>query len=149
MDISFYHLTSSPLEKALPALLEKMVQSGKRGVLLCRDEERLSQIDNTLWTFSTKRVVPHGNHNEPYKEDQPLYLTPKEENPNGASILITVDGYDGAFKDGFERVIDMFDGDDEDALSAARSRWKSYKDVGNDKLTYWKQTDDGKWEQGA
>jgi DNA polymerase-3 subunit chi len=41
---------------------------------------------------------------------------------------------------------EIFDGRDEDAVTAARSRWKSYKDAGHT-LAYYQQNDMGRWEQ--
>ena len=48
----------------------------------------------------------------------------------------------------FDLVCELFDGRDEAAVTAARSRWQSYKDAGHD-LTYWQQTERGSWEQKA
>ena len=42
----------------------------------------------------------------------------------------------------------MFDGHDDEAVSAARQRWKAHKDSGH-ALTYWQQTERGGWEKKA
>jgi DNA polymerase-3 subunit chi len=42
----------------------------------------------------------------------------------------------------------MFDGNDYEAVTSARARWKTYKAAGHD-LTYWQQTDRGGWEKKA
>ncbi|MBT6825536.1 MAG: DNA polymerase III subunit chi, partial [Rhodospirillales bacterium] len=41
---------------------------------------------------------------------------------------------------------ELFDGNDDEALTAARTRWKTYLDAGHT-LTYWQQGDRGGWEQ--
>ena len=47
----------------------------------------------------------------------------------------------------FRRVCDMFDGNDEEAVAAARRRWRDAKTAGHS-LTYWQQTEKG-WEKRA
>jgi DNA polymerase-3 subunit chi len=147
-DISFYHLTKTPLEKALPALLEKMLASGKRGLVLVETEERLRLLDNLLWTYSSNKFLPHGTEKDGKAERQPVFLTLREENPNQAQVLVVTDGRKPAFAENFGRVVDIFDGSNETQLSAARARWQEYKKTGG-KLTYFKQNDQGGWEEAA
>lgn len=149
MDISFYHLTSSPLEKALPALMEKLVQSGKRAVLMADNEELLKRIDQFLWTFSTNRFVPHGMKEDGYEEKQPIYLTSEEENPNKAEILVTVGDVEPDFRESFSRWLVVFDGANDVELNAMRQKWKTLNAQESHTLAYWKQGDDGKWQQAA
>jgi DNA polymerase-3 subunit chi len=40
----------------------------------------------------------------------------------------------------------LFDGNDDAALAAAHAQWSSLKESGHD-LTYWQQTDEGRWEK--
>lgn len=47
----------------------------------------------------------------------------------------------------FDRVFDLFDGNDETAMQAARERWKTAKAAGH-KLAYWQQGARG-WEKKA
>ena len=67
--------------------------------------------------------------------------------PNGARFLFLVDGAESARLDAFDRVIDLFDGQDEAAVAAARRRWKAAKAAGH-ALTYWQQGPRG-WEKKA
>lgn len=149
MDISFYHLTSSPLEKALPALMEKLVQSGKHAVLMAENEPLLKQIDQFLWTFSTNRFVPHGTKEDGYEEKQPIYLTLEEKNPNKAELLVTIGTCDPAFAGDFSRRLVVFNGNDEAELQTMRTKWKELKADNENQLTYWKQDEKGKWEQAG
>ena len=41
MRVDFYHLQSSPLERALPVLLERVLQSGKHAVVMAASEDRI------------------------------------------------------------------------------------------------------------
>ncbi|MBA3813654.1 MAG: DNA polymerase III subunit chi [Alphaproteobacteria bacterium] len=146
-DISFYHLTALPLERALPRLLEKILQAKKRAVILCGTEERLDYLNGTLWTLGKLSFIPHGSAKEGYGEDQPIWLTLKDENPNKAEFLVLTEGTESPSLSTYERCLDLFDGNDEDALIQARKRWKCYKDQGH-AMTYWKQTPSGTWEKG-
>ena len=40
----------------------------------------------------------------------------------------------------------LFDGNDATALAAARILWTDLKEAGHD-LTYWQQSDQGRWEK--
>src|SRR3712207_8578887 len=51
----------------------------------------------------------------------------REENPNGASVLVLVDGADPGDLDAYRRVLDLFDGNDPEALASARERWRARK----------------------
>ena len=147
-EIGFYHLTTSPLERALPRLLEKTVEVRKRAVVLCASDERLDFLNGTLWTLGKASFIPHGSAKKGFPEDQPIWLTTVDENPNGAQFLILTDGAESPSLASYERCLDLFDGNDEEAILSARDRWKKYKDEGHT-VTYWKQTESGAWEKGA
>jgi DNA polymerase-3 subunit chi len=147
-EIGFYHLTTSPLERALPRLLEKILEVRKRAVVLCGSEERLDYLNTALWTMGKISFIPHGSAKEGFSEDQPVWLTTTDENPNGAQFLILTDGTNAPSLPTYERCLDLFDGNDEEVVLNARSRWKTYKEAGHS-LTYWKQTESGTWEKGS
>lgn len=145
-DISFYHLTSSPLEAALPRLLEKVIASGKRAVILAASEEKMETLNSVIWTYSTKTFLPHGSRNDEFPAEQPIYLTTEEENPNGADILVVTEGMEPQFMAGFERCLDLFDGSNESETQKARQRWSRYKQEQH-MLSYWQQNAKGGWEK--
>jgi DNA polymerase-3 subunit chi len=148
VQVAFYQLRNSPLERALPKLLEKVVSSGARAVLLGGSEERIDALNAALWTYDQDTFLPHGSARDGNVERQPIYLTSAFENPNDASILVLIDGQNPAEIGAFERCFDMFDGTDATSLEAARARWKAHKAAGHE-VTYWEQTDGGKWSQRA
>jgi len=145
-DVGFYHLQASPLERALPKLLAKAHEGGWRMVLLAGSEERVEALDRLLWTYDQGSFLPHGSARDGDAEAQPIYLTEREDNPNDARLLVCVDGVEPAFLDRFERCLDLFDGNDAEAVAAARARWRRLKDAGH-ALTYWQQTVRGGWER--
>lgn len=147
-DVAFYHLQSAPLEAALPKLLEKTLAAGKRAVVVAGSAERVEALVATLWTYDSASWLPHGSAADGYAADQPIWLTVGDDVPNGASFLFLVDGADSARVGDFERSFDLFDGKDDAAVAAARSRWRARKAEGHT-VTYWQQTDRGGWERKA
>jgi len=146
-EIGFYHLTKTALEPALGQLLTKVLESGKHAVVLASSPERVEALTKGLWTYRTDSFLPHGSSKDGNAEDQPIFLTSKPEVPNGASVLVLVDNATAdPLPAGIERVLIMFDGQDEIAVSTARQQWKLYQDKG-DKLVYWQQTERGGWNK--
>jgi len=146
-EIRFYHLTTVTLERALPQLLEKVLARGDRAVVMAGSEERVSALDSELWTYNDRAFLPHGTAKDGHVEDQPVYLTVREENPNGAKVLFLTDGATADVSP-WTLVLEMFDGNSEDMVAGARTRWKAYKDAGHE-LTYWKQDQQGRWEKAS
>tara|TARA_B100001939_G_scaffold331712_2_gene330005 strand:+ start:2127 stop:2576 length:450 start_codon:yes stop_codon:yes gene_type:complete len=147
-EISFYHLQRQPLSRALPKLLEKVLQAGHRAVILTGSTERMQDLNAALWTYDPASFLPHGMQGGKRAEEHPIYLTTKEENPNGADILVLTDGTTVSDFSAYKRVLEMFDGTDEEMVVAARQRWKAYKAAGH-ALTYWQQTETGGWTKKA
>lgn len=145
-EIGFYHLTRSPLERALPKLLEKVLDSGARAVVMAGSPERVAALNGLLWTYDSASFLPHGGIEEGDAPDQPIWLTTDEENPNGATILVLTDGATSAQVAAFDRCLELFDGRDDAAVGAARQRWRAYGDAGHT-LIYWQQNDRGGWEK--
>lgn len=148
MRIGFYHLQRWPLDKALPALLEKVVGAGLKAVVVAGSDERVDWLDRLLWTYDPASWLPHGSARDGDPELQPIWLTSRDENPNGAQVLVIVDGAAPERLEGWERVLDLFDGNDETAVTAARRRWAAWKDAGH-ALVYYQQTERGGWDEKA
>ena len=144
-EIGFYHLRASPLERALPRLLERALAEGHRVVVMAGSPERVEHLNDVLWTYSEESFLPHGSARDGNAERQPVWLTVDDENPNRAGMLVLVDGARSVRLGDYARCCDMFDGNDEAAVAAARQRWAEAKAAGH-VLTYWEQID-GKWEK--
>ncbi len=147
-EIRFYHLQRRSLEDALPVILERAYGRGERALVMAGSPERVEALAAHLWTYRPDSFLPHGTAKDGFAADQPIYLTAEPGNPNGAKLLILCDGAERADCDDFPLVCEMFDGNDEIAVAAARERWKSYKDAGH-KLIYFQQSAAGKWEEKA
>ncbi|KKX34383.1 DNA polymerase III subunit chi [Rhizobium sp. LC145] len=147
-DVLFYHLTESKLEDALPALLEKSVERGWRVVVQTNEPARRDFLDAHLWTYREDSFLPHGSDAGVMAEAQPVLLTAGSDNPNDAKVRFLVDGAEPPPVSDYERIVFMFDGYDPLQLENARAQWKRLKGEGH-ALTYWQQSEDGRWVKKA
>jgi DNA polymerase-3 subunit chi len=147
-EVLFYHLTESKLEDALPALLEKSVERGWKVVVQTGLEGRRDFLDDHLWTFRDDSFLAHGTDAAPMAEDQPVLLTATQDNPNAASVRFVVDCAEPPAVESYDRIVFMFDGYDQMQLENARAQWKRLKGEGH-ALTYWQQSEEGRWVKKA
>jgi DNA polymerase-3 subunit chi len=148
-EILFYHLQRHPLERVLPTLLEKSLERGWRVVVQAASEERAEALDAHLWTFRDDSFLPHGTWREAEARTQPILLTVQDDNPNGASVRFLLDGVAlPADVASYERIVLLFDGEDPDAVDAARARWSEAKQNGF-AVTYWQPDENGRWQRKA
>ena len=99
-----------------------------------------------LWTFREDSFLPHGTDREPDVAATPVVLTTKTDNPNRAVVRFFVDGANADDIASYQRAIYLFDGNDPDALDAARDNWKEAQGAGFE-VTYWQQDNDGRWQK--
>ncbi|HWP26445.1 MAG TPA: DNA polymerase III subunit chi [Xanthobacteraceae bacterium] len=146
-ELLFYHLHRQPIERVLPALLEKSLERGWRVVVQVASEERIEALDAHLWTYRDDAFLPHGTARDGDAVAQPVLLTTGEDNPNGAEVRFLIDGApvppDAA---SYQRIVILFDGEDEEAAAAARARWGEAKLRGF-ACTYWQADAQGRWRQ--
>ena len=135
-------------ETVLPPLLEKSLERGWRALVRTTSEERVAALDDHLWTYRDDAFLPHGRDDRPDAEQQPVLLAAREGAANHRQILLLVDGAAAGDVAAFERVIHLFDGQDEAALAAARACWADHKRQGHG-VVYWRQNADGRWEKQA
>jgi DNA polymerase-3 subunit chi len=145
-DVRFYHLQKSPLEVALPQLLERVLAGGFRAVVLAGSDARVEALNSLLWTYREESFLPHGSESDGNAAAQPIWLTAEDENPNRADVLVLTDGAESNQISAYVRCCEMFDGRDDEAVAFARARWTTYKAAGHE-LTYWQQTPQGGWEK--
>lgn len=152
-EIHFYHLQIHPLDRALPRLLEKSLERDWHVCLQMRTPEKCAALNDLLWNVGEDGFLPHGTAEDGDVEFQPIYLTMGSENPNGAQIRFFVECAQiapalAASAEPYERLVIMFDGNDENELNDARAQWKALKDTGLP-MSYFQQTESGGWEKKA
>ena len=147
MDVWFYHLTAQPI------LLERSIDKGWTAVVQLTTQERLAALDARLWNAGDESFLPHGTAAEEDGALQPIYLTTGPENPNDAEIRFFVEGAQvapvlAAADWEYDRLMVMFDGNNDAELQAARLQWKELKAKGV-ALSYWQQNENGGWQKKA
>lgn len=143
-EVLFYHLERRSLEDALPGLLARSLERGWRVVVQAGSEERVRALDSHLWSYDEAAFLPHGTSADGRAEEQPVWLTAADDNPNGANVRFVVDGASLAAFDGYDRIVFLFDGGDGDAVAMARAAWRAASETGHD-ITYWRQDERGRW----
>ena len=126
-------------------MLGRTLKAGQRAVVLLGSAARVAELDAALWGCTDPDWLPHGTETTGEADLQPIWLTTQDEAPNGARYAFLLDGTQTARLDAFERVFDLFDGHDAEAVQAARLRWSAAKAAGH-VLTYWQQGARG-WEK--
>ena len=137
-EILFYHMTRQPLDAVLPSLVEKSLGRGWRVVIQSGNPERVSALDTLLWAYDEASFLPHALAADA-GPDEPVVIASDATNPNGAAIRFLVER--APLPDDlahYERVVIMFDGNDDDAVAEARDHWKAVKGQGL-AGTYWQQ----------
>jgi len=152
-EVLFYHLQNTALENVLPPLLEKSLERGWRVVVQSTSQERAEALDAHLWTYRDDSFLPHGTWRAGEAgraddaQDQPIVLAVEEGNPNRANVRFLIDNAAlPADSHAYERMVLVFNGDDADALAAARVAWTDCKARGFD-VTYWQTDERGRWQR--
>ena len=146
-EVLFYHLQNMSLESVLPPLLEKSLERGWRVVVQSTSQERTEALDAHLWTYSDDSFLPHATSRVADAEDQPIILSVEDGNPNRANVRFLVDSAAlPADAEAYDRLVLVFNGDDGDALAAAREVWKDCKSRGFE-VTYWQADERGRWQR--
>ncbi len=143
--IQFYHLLSTSRERAVPKLMEKVLGSGSKAVMIASSDSTLKTISDALWSNDPASFLPHGTARDGHASEQPIYLTLTSENPAGADILCVLDGSLPPSAETYTKLLDVFDGANETEVASARERWAHYKAKGY-ALQYVKQLPGGGWK---
>jgi len=99
-------------------------------------EERAEALDAHLWTYRDDSFLPHATWRAGDAQDQPIILAVEEGNPNRANVRFLVDNAAlPADSHAYERVVLVFNGDDGEALAAARGAWTDSKARGSRRPT--------------
>ena len=148
-EILFYHLQRQPIERVLPGMLEKSLERGWRVIVQASSDERVDALDAHLWTYRDDGFLAHGTYRENEAAMQPVLLTVHDHNPNSATVRFLIDGV-GVPADAasYQRIVLMFDGEDDEAVAAARVHWTEAKTQGFE-ATYWQADENGRWTKKA
>ena len=110
-------------------------------------EEHIEALDAHLWTYRDDGFLPHGTWREFEAAQQPVLLTCNDGNPNSATVRFLVDRAPLPVDvERYQRIVLLFDGDDEEAVAAARAHWSDVKAKGLE-ATYWQTDEQGRWSK--
>lgn len=144
MQVDFYQLAGTPIEKTVPPIAAKTLESGERLLIVADAAELRSRLDLELWTFSPTSFVPHGDASGNAPELQPVLISDSATASNGAKFVLIADGKWREDALAFDRVFYLF-GDDR--IDEARTAWRALAQKEGVEPRYWKQ-DGGRWRQG-
>ena len=146
-EVLFYHLQGMTLDGVLPPLIEKSIERGWRVTVQTASEERADALDSHLWTFRDDSFLAHGTWRDRDAADQPVVLAVDESNPNASSVRFLVDRAElPADAGSYERLVLIFNGEDDEAVAAARAAWGDCKARGFE-ATYWQPDERGRWQR--
>lgn len=123
----FYHIEQGSLDAAIAPLIEKCLERKWR-VVVAGHEETVERLDRALWTWRDDSFVPHGRARAD-ADRHPVLLSTEAIPTNSAKVAVLLDGSD-AHAALFERVMVVFDGQDETARAKARQQYKTALDGG-------------------
>ena len=148
MQVDFYHLTS-PLDRVLPRIAERVVATGGRLLIVAEPEEQRVALDRLLWSYTPESFLPHAQAGSNDDAAQPILIAddiPETAPANAARNVAIVDGRWRDLTLSFDRAFHIFD---DEAIREARLAWKALADRDGVERRYWKQNESGRWEQAA
>ena len=132
-----------PVSAVVPKLLHAARRQDMRAVVRSSDAERINALNTSLWEGGIS-FLPHGADDDEHPEEQPVFLTTTTSVPNGAELLILLDGADHSDADTFKRVCLLYDAGDPQAAQTAEAFTRSRGAGG---AVQWSlQTTEGRWE---
>ena len=136
----------APLDRLLPVIADRVMAGGGRLLIVSGDADQRAALDRQLWMVPADSFLPHAQAGEGNDSAQPVLIAAEVHPANGARHVALADGLwrDDALT--FDRAFHFFDGD---RIAEARSAWRALADRDGVERRYWKQNDQGRWEQAA
>ncbi|CAN5138354.1 hypothetical protein BH10PSE12_BH10PSE12_31790 [soil metagenome] len=149
MQVDFYQLSRDPVDKVLPAIAQRVLDSGQRLLVVAAQRDRLDAIGEGLWTVQPASFLAHGHADGDNPGSQPILLASEigeADSParNGARYVALADGEwrDAALV--FDRVFYFFDAM---TIDGARQSWRALSGRDDVEPRFWRQ-DGRKWVSG-
>lgn len=146
-DVSFYHLTQSSDEAALPLLLEKVLERKATAFVQVNKRERAVEIDKHLWVYNETSFMPHAMQGEEMASHAPIIIGEGEVEMKDMLFLLNQSPLPQNIND-YKRIFILFSGLNNEDLEFARKQWKEVKAI-NIPASYFQQTTSGGWEKKA
>ena len=92
LQVDFYHLTATPVERALPRIAERVVAAGGRLLVVAGEAVQREALDRQLWVYMSDSFLPHAQAGGEADADQPVLIADAPVAANGARFVALVDG---------------------------------------------------------
>lgn len=145
MQVDFYHLAATPLDRVLPRIAERLLAGGDRLLIVADDEALLARLDRQLWDYAPASFLPHGREGGADDTAQPVLLSQYMVAANGARNVALADGVWREAALGYDRAFYLFD---VGLIDDARKNWRSLAGKADVTRKFWRQDDAGKWREG-
>lgn len=145
MQVDFYHLAATPIERVLPRIAERLLADGARLLVVADDDALLARLDRQLWDYAPASFLPHARDGGDDDTRQPVLLSASIVAANGARNVALADGVWREAALGFDRAFYLFD---ESRIADARAQWRALAGKPDVMRRFWKQDEAGKWREG-
>jgi DNA polymerase-3 subunit chi len=141
--VDFYQLTRDPVERVVPLLAAKAVETGGRLLVVCADAVQRATLSQALWERNAA-FLANGEAGEQHEARQPVLLADDCKAANGARMVLIADGAWREEAANFDRAILLFGSEQ---TEEARRLCIALGSEGH-ALRIFKQRDDGGWREG-
>lgn len=130
-EIQFIKLRKPEKAKHFCELAEHYLHQGRRLLLMVQDDNQAVTLDRFLWIWNKGSFIPHAYDNGAVDcLEEPVLITTREQNGNGARVLVLGKPCSLEFVRQFEEVIDFAELYDEALAEASRERFRLYREAG-------------------
>lgn len=129
--VEFIKLERPERAVLLCELAEEFSRKDQRIVIVVQDDNQGVTLDRFMWTWRKGSFVPHVYDNGAIDcIDEPVVITTREENRNGAQVLIQGRPCSIDFVRQFAQGIDFADVYDDQLAQQSRERYKTCRESG-------------------
>lgn len=129
--VEFVKLERPEKARLLCELAEEFFLRGERVLIVVQDDNQGVTLDQFLWTWKKGAFIPHVYDNGAVEcIDEPVVIAIREENGNGARVLIAGRPCAVDFARQFDVVVDFAEVYDETLRDASRARFKAFREAG-------------------
>ena len=129
--VRFAKLEQAQKAALLCKLAGQYFAAGKRVLVLVQDDNQAVSLDRFMWTCEKGSFLPHAFYNGSVDcLEEPIVITVREGNPNGATVLIMGQPCSSEFIGRFELAVDFAEVYDKKLAEKSRERFRSYRNDG-------------------
>lgn len=129
--VKFAKLERQEKIRLLCHLAEDQYSLGKKVLIRVQDDNQAVSLDRFMWTWDKGAFLPHAFDNGSVDcLDEPIVISVREDNPNGATTLIMGEPCSLDYLCRFELVIDFAEVYDPQLAELSRNRFRQYRENG-------------------